>query len=647
LPKSLRPAALLAAAIVLWGARPASEDARRAPSEAPIAGVRAAAIVPRVVDVSRLPPAGAAAANGENDEAEELEAAAWRNLPHNLPVPSGARIRIARGRNVESRAARELPPSPPAAAQFDALGDDGFVKPPDVDGAVGPADVVTMLNVGVRIQDRSGAEKKTIAPRDFWGVDATTQLLSDPNLLYDAPAGRWVAVILAGPSAPDRVLIAVSRTADPGGAWSIYDGPTGSGFPDFPRVGLSATRIVIEVNRFVIPQFVGSEVLVFDKAALYRGEESAPTAIASPTLGPTLVPSVTQEPGRDEVYLLQEYNGLAGEGGLLRLYALTGDLGSESLRPIAFPGSPERWSPAFEFGSDRAPQKNSDQGLDTVDARLSNVVLRRGFLWTAHTVFLPAAAPTRSVVQWWQIGLDGSVADHGRVEDPTGDAFLAFPSIAVNRDDHVLIGFAVFSADTFAGGGYAYRSAADSAGLTRTLAVLKEGEDAYVWGSIGDSRNRWGDYSTTVTDPVDDSSFWTIQEYAAPRTVTPPQTSKKSHWGTWWGAVSPETPSPPTARLELGRAGAIAGRDVEFLDASEGGPVEWTWSFGDGTGSTQKNPLKRYAEPGSYEVTLTASNRAGTSTATRSVLVSPAPPRGAPRPVPAPARTPAALPPRH
>ena len=45
---------------------------------------------------------------------------------------------------------------------------------------------------------------------------------------------------------------------------------------------------------------------------------------------------------------------------------------------------------------------------------------------------------------------------------------------------------------------------------------------------------------------------------------------------------------------------------VRFTDLSTGGPDQWLWSFGDGTTSTDKNPVHVYTQPGIYTVYLTA-----------------------------------------
>ncbi len=51
-------------------------------------------------------------------------------------------------------------------------------------------------------------------------------------------------------------------------------------------------------------------------------------------------------------------------------------------------------------------------------------------------------------------------------------------------------------------------------------------------------------------------------------------------------------------------------------------PLEYLWDFGDGAGtSTEVNPEYLYALPGTYEVTLTATNSEGSSSVTHSVVV--------------------------
>ncbi len=55
---------------------------------------------------------------------------------------------------------------------------------------------------------------------------------------------------------------------------------------------------------------------------------------------------------------------------------------------------------------------------------------------------------------------------------------------------------------------------------------------------------------------------------------------------------------------------------ILFVDESENTPTAWVWSFGDGGTSTLQNPVHTYTTAGTYTVTLTASNAAGSSTDT-------------------------------
>src|SRR5262249_27328913 len=118
--------------------------------------------------------------------------------------------------------------------------------------------------------------------------------------------------------------------------------------------------------------------------------------------------------------------------------------------------------------------------------------------------------------------------------------FYAFPSIAVNRNEDALLGFSRFSPFQFASGNYAFRSCQDPPNTFRTDFVLKDGEAPYYKTVFGTNfigfENRWGDFSATVVDPVNDFDVWTIQEYAS----TPdPLLPFLDRWGTWWGRVSP------------------------------------------------------------------------------------------------------------
>ncbi len=54
-----------------------------------------------------------------------------------------------------------------------------------------------------------------------------------------------------------------------------------------------------------------------------------------------------------------------------------------------------------------------------------------------------------------------------------------------------------------------------------------------------------------------------------------------------------------------------------FTDASKGDPTSWSWNFGDGKSSKEQNPTHVYTSSGNFTAKLTATNAAGSDTASR------------------------------
>jgi hypothetical protein len=441
--------------------------------------------------------------------------------------------------------AEPLAPSPPATG-FLALSDNATVIPPDTHGAVGPNDVMTTLNSEIRVQNKAGAVLATASLDSFWSGLAPAPDVFDPKVVYDPLAGRFVFTAMAdAQSGTSRVLIGVSDTSS-ANAWHLFgvDADADNGqWADFPSIGFDGSRVVVSVNMFDIAglgAFDGVRMFVFDKAEAYDNDGAlAVTRLDDPDGfigGFTMAPASTLDPGTTTTYLVEDW----GFDGLLRLSTITGAAPNEVLTvDVAFPQLPSPWDFRAPGGTDFAPQLGSSTKIQTNDARIGNCVLRGDSIWCAHTVF-PLSGPARSSVQWFELSTAGVVRQVGRIDDPSGGLFYAFPSLAVNATTDVLVGYSRFGAGQYASGNYAYRTCGDPPGTMRDDTVLKSGEGFY-YKIFSGSRNRWGDYSHTVVDPSDNSTMWTIQEYAAAR-VGP--ANSDSRWGTWWGRV----PAPTSGR---------------------------------------------------------------------------------------------------
>jgi len=74
---------------------------------------------------------------------------------------------------------------------------------------------------------------------------------------------------------------------------------------------------------------------------------------------------------------------------------------------------------------------------------------------------------------------------------------------------------------------------------------------------------------------------------------------------------------PPTADFSGTPTSGCAPLEVCFTDGSTGSPTSWSWSFGDGGTSAERNPCHTYAAPGAYTVSLTATNGCGSDSETK------------------------------
>jgi beta propeller repeat protein len=73
----------------------------------------------------------------------------------------------------------------------------------------------------------------------------------------------------------------------------------------------------------------------------------------------------------------------------------------------------------------------------------------------------------------------------------------------------------------------------------------------------------------------------------------------------------------PLAAFTVNATVGTAPLAVGFADASAGDPASWSWVFGDGGSSADRNPVHEYQAPGTYTVSLTVANDAGENTTVR------------------------------
>jgi len=449
----------------------------------------------------------------------------------------------------------ETPPSPAPASSFQALDDDGSAEVPDTHGAVGPNHLMVTHNFRVRIQDRSGAIVSTVSLTNFWSPvgpfpprpfnNRIYPGIADPKIFYQPFDQRWihVAIVAGSQLTNSALLIGVSQTDDPTGNWNLYRIDTSAGgqlFFDYPNVGYNKDWIVAQghIVRLSDGALLRSDVYAFNKTNLYAGGTGLFTRFERPDQGGEFSrltqPALTFDNEIGTIYLLgQVDNNLGRNLNQLRLSTITGPVGAEVFTAGPVITTTNRWDNLSAAGfADFAPQLGSTRKIDIIDAVIMGLVYRNGSIWAVQNVFLPAGGePTRTAIQWWQITPTGEILQLGRLDDPSGQLFYGYPTLAVNRFNDLLIGYSRFGSNQYASANYSFRAGNDPPNTLRSDTVLKAGEAPYYQSVVG--HNRWGDFSATVVDPINDTDLWTIQEYAAT------SVADQSRWGTWWGRISP------------------------------------------------------------------------------------------------------------
>ena len=138
---------------------------------------------------------------------------------------------------------------------------------------------------------------------------------------------------------------------------------------------------------------------------------------------------------------------------------------------------------------------------------------------------------------------------------------------------------------------------AGSAPLVVQFTNLSENAESVSWDFEND-----GVIDTEESNPIHE--FTTAGTYTVNLTASNAN-GTNSKLGTITVTEKPESVIPV--------ANFTASLTVQFTDTSTNNPTQWEWNFGDGNSSTEQNPVHVYGSEGTYNVTLVATNDAGSS----------------------------------
>jgi hypothetical protein len=446
---------------------------------------------------------------------------------------------------------------PGTAANFEGLSNQdnlnifGFrVNPPDPVGDVGPNHYVEMVNLAFAVYSKGGA--LLLGPVDtgaLWSnfaVPDCTDPSGDPVVLYDQLADRWILSQfttsgLDDPSKPFWNCVAISTTGDPTGTYYRYAFEVAhfQFFPDYPKYGVWTDTYVITTREFGPTVEYGIGVYGLEKNKMINGQPARAVSFFVDGNDPELLPLVgdgllpadidgKQKPKTDTAMPLV---GTQDDGGG---YGATFDALNVWDFAVHWRSTPtaslelaaQLPTAAFDSIFPCAPTSRdclAQPGITDPNQYLDILSYRQRPTWrlayrnfknyeTLVTNQSVEAAPGVAGVRWYEVRRTGttySIYQQGTYA-PADGVNRWMGSIAQDKKGDMAVGYSVVNATTvYPGIRYTGRLAGDALGQM----TLGEGTIINGSGVQTNTNSRWGDYTSMNIDPVDDCTFWYVNEY--------------------------------------------------------------------------------------------------------------------------------------
>src|SRR5262245_8971292 len=398
-------------------------------------------------------------------------------------------------------------------------------------GDVGPGHFVETTNQLVRVFAKDGTPR-TAAFRlsslfQQLGGQCAEDRAGDSVVLYDALSDRWVLSQLGFADItvpPYHECIAISQTADPTGAYFLFDFITpGASFPADPRFGVWSDAYYMTTNQFLDgTTFNGAGIFAFERAKLVAGDPAAamvyvdlniaqfPERIGGmlPADSDGLTPPPAGSPG---VFSYFTANELTSPTDALRMFDFHVDFTVPSLSTFTeraeSPILVAPFNPLTPTGStsDRLMFRLAYRNLGDHES----VVATHGVNVGTDT----APETYQSGVRYYELrrapGGPFAVVEQGTFAPGTDSRSM--PTGAMDHQGDLAVAYNVASSTASPSVRYAGRLATDpSGGLFRGERPLVGGGDPET--STGSS---WGDYRALNVDPSDDCTFWFTSDSTA------------------------------------------------------------------------------------------------------------------------------------
>ena len=431
-----------------------------------------------------------------------------------LPAPAGGHEDVP-----GTRAA------PPVVQEFSAIPYTGW-RPADPDLAVGPQDLVVVVNNVLRVYDKTGTQLYSNTLNDFFASHNPPSLVFDPRVVFDPLDRRFVLVALAlnSSSQESYILLAVSDDSTAIGTWETHmlNSNGNNTWADFPGLGFNSDAVVITTNQFSFSTgFETAQIRVIPKDSLYHGGVLTWVDFWYPhngdgSLAFSIQPAQSWSPTSDE-YLLNTKSYGGNKVSLWRVY--TG--GASPSLTLQASLSVDAYTPP-----PAAEQIGDTAHVHSGDCRISGPVYYQNLrLYTAFSE--KATWPgdgDRASIRWLVIQPSSNTVETDLSRWGASGQEYYYPAVTPDPHGNLALVFARSGPTAYVGLGYTGMAAHAAAPEPSAWLVMGQGPYEY---RDGYGRNRWGDYFDAARDPADPWVLWIYGMYA----------TNSNTWATYLGAV--------------------------------------------------------------------------------------------------------------
>lgn len=433
-------------------------------------------------------------------------------------------------------------PGPVKQTDFFALDNISGVSPPDPTGDVGPNHYVAMTNLSYAVLDKTGNILfGPAANNTLWsgfGGACENENSGDPIVLYDQISDRWLLSQFTSAGPDYYNCVAVSTSSDPTGSyyrWAIRNNGSGSDlFPDYPKYGVWSDGFYISTRDFSSSSYAGVGVYALERDDIVNGNPN-PTIIYffvdrstdSWQVGDGLLPADIDGSTMPPVGSPQYFVGSMDDGGpygapqdALTFWEFDADFdtpaNSTFTRTAIIPIADYDTQFPCTSGRNCIPQAGTSNGIDIQSYRqrpLHRLAYRN---FGSHESLVTNQSVEASAgiggIRWWEIRDPDNAPtlyQEGTYGPGASDGIHRWMgSIAMDAEGNMGLAYSASSSSMNPAIRFTGRLSTD------TLGVMDRTEGSIIEGTGSQTNSqRWGDYTSTNIDPVDDCTFWHVNEY--------------------------------------------------------------------------------------------------------------------------------------